>query len=99
MLGEALFLGSIFLTLNASDGSAEFLTPSASVQIPQAFPVLPALRRGRKLGSWHTIRRKRLKRVGTENASARDDLSPAIAKVLLLRGDSQELSEVLLPSP
>lgn len=99
MLREALFLGTIFLTLNASEGSTEFLTPSTSVQIPQTFPVLPALR-GRKLGSWHKIRRKRLKRVGTEDASAQDDLAPATAKVLLLlRGDSQELSEVLLPSP
>lgn len=65
MLGEALFLGAIFPTLNASDGSTVLLTPSASVQTPQTFPVLPALRRGRKLNSWHMIRRKRLKTVGT----------------------------------
>lgn len=37
--------------------------------------------------------------VGTEDASARDELSPAAAKVLLLRDDSRELFEVLLPSP
>lgn len=44
------------------------------------------------------IKRKKLKTVGTEDASARDDPSRAAAKVLLLRGDSQELSEVSLPS-
>lgn len=37
--------------------------------------------------------------VGTGNASAQDEQSPVIAKVLLLRDDSRELSEVLLPSP
>lgn len=37
--------------------------------------------------------------VGTEDAPAQDELSPATAKVLLLRGDSRELSEVLLPCP
>lgn len=45
------------------------------------------------------IRRKRWKMVGTGNASAQDEQSPVIAKVLLLRDDSRELSEVLLPSP
>lgn len=37
--------------------------------------------------------------VGTEDASAGDELSPATATVLLLRDDSWALFEVLLPSP
>lgn len=65
MLGEALFLGGIFLTLNPrlpQSAAQYFSHPLPLYRYYKPSPSCPALRRGRKLGSWHMIRKKRLKR-------------------------------------